>query len=45
MIRMPVTVEEMGHVVNALPFKTVSDVFRRVKQQVGICDENTWSVA
>ena len=44
MIGMPVTVKEMGHVMNVLPFKTVSDIFRSVKQQVGTREENTWSV-
>src|SRR5437667_11709331 len=34
MIRMPVTVEQMGHVMNILPFQTVGDVFRSIKKQI-----------
>jgi hypothetical protein len=45
MIRMPVTVEEMGHVMNVFPFKTVGDIFRSIKEQVSTGEENTWSVA
>jgi hypothetical protein len=44
MIRMPVTVKEMGHVMNVLPFKTVGDIFRSIKQQVGTREENTWPI-
>ena len=41
MIRMPVTVEQMGHVMNILPFQTVGDVFRSIKKQIDTGKENT----
>jgi len=41
MIRVPVTVEQMGNVMNILPFQTVGDVFRSINEQIDTGKENT----